>query len=78
MTGRELIIYILTNGLEDRPVFENGKFVGFLTDIEAAEKMNVGVATVQALAKMDRLASVNVSEGVYIPANLIDLYVTGD
>lgn len=35
MTGRDLILYILMNNLEDEPVFEEGKFIGFVTDVEA-------------------------------------------
>lgn len=70
MTGRDLIIYILENGLEDEPVFKNGKFVGFVTADEAAAKMNVGVATICALTHQGRLDSIAVKEGIYIPANL--------
>lgn len=69
MTGRDLILYILTNGLEDEPVFKNGKFIGFVTTGEAAVKMDVGIATVHALIKEKRLDGVRVSEGLYIPAN---------
>lgn len=49
MTGRELIIYILENGLEDQQIFENGKFVGFLTIGEAAQKLGYGIETVKAM-----------------------------
>lgn len=48
MTGRDLIIYILENGLEDEPVCKDKKFIGFITISEAAEKMNVGVNTIYA------------------------------
>ena len=47
MTGRDLIIYILQNGLEDKPVFENGALLGFMTEQQFASKMSVGVATVE-------------------------------
>lgn len=46
MTGRDLIIYILSNGLEDEPVCKDQKFIGFITISEAAEKMGVGVNTI--------------------------------
>lgn len=46
MTGRDLILYILTNNLEDEPVFKDGKFIGFVTDVEAAAMLNVGVETI--------------------------------
>lgn len=69
MTGRDLIIYILENGLENEPVFKNGKFIGFVTADEVALKTNVGLATVHAWIHQDRLDSVVVKDGIYIPAN---------
>lgn len=69
MTGRELIIYILENGLEDELVFKDGKFIGFITIGEAAAKMNVGSATVNAFILQNKIESVPVVSGVYIPAN---------
>lgn len=69
MTGRDLILYILSNGLENEPVFKNGKFIGFLTPDEVAVQKNVGLATVHAWVHQDRLESVAVREGIYIPAN---------
>ena len=48
MTGRELIMYILENHLEDEPVFQNGTFVGYVSDVKFAEMLGVGVATVRA------------------------------
>lgn len=68
MTGRELIIYILEHNLEDEPVFKDGKFVGFMTLDEAAAKMHVGRATVEAWVALGSMAidSINVVEGVYI------------
>lgn len=69
MTGRELIVYILTNGLEDRDVFENGKFVGFVTAEEAAAKKQVGVATIHAWMELGFMSGVTVKPGIYIPAD---------
>ena len=43
MTGRELIIYILENDLENEPVFQDDKLIGFLNEREAAVKLNVGI-----------------------------------
>jgi hypothetical protein len=62
-------MYILANGLEDEPVFKNGKFIGFVTPTEVAVKSNVGNATVHAWIHQGRLESVSVKEGIYIPAN---------
>ena len=62
MTGRELIIYILSNGLEDEQVFENGRFVGFLTVSEAAQKLGYGIETVKAMVEVGAIKNVNSSE----------------
>ena len=69
MTGRELIIYILSNGLEDEPIFKNGKFIGFMTASEAASKMNVGVATIYVWVTQKKLPGVIISDVLYIPAD---------
>lgn len=68
MTGRDLIIYILENNLEDKPVFEDGKFIGFMTPEEAAELLDTGSATILALANLGKIDSEWVDGGVYIPA----------
>lgn len=69
MTGRDLIIYILKNHLEDKPVFEDGKFIGFSTVVEAAEKMNVGIGTIYAWIAQNKLEGVLIKEGYYIPSD---------
>ena len=68
MTGRDLILYILQNGLEDEPVFKNGKFIGFVTPEEVALQSHVGLATVHVWIHQGRLESEAVKEGLYIPA----------
>lgn len=69
MTGKDLIIYILQNGLENEPVFKDGKFIGFLTATEVAEKMHVGTATISAWMERGMLNGVLVGGQIYIPAN---------
>lgn len=69
MTGRELIIYILENNLEDKPVWENGSFLGFMTENDAATKFGVGIATVRAWIELDMVPGIKIGTTVYIPAN---------
>lgn len=71
MTGRDLIIYILANGLEDEPVFKDGKFIGFLTPGEVAEKMGVGSATVCSWTALGMLEYAYVPAGIHIPATCV-------
>ena len=69
MTGRELIIYILSNGLEDEPIYEDGKILGFITATEAAEKFNVGLTTIKVWINEGTLDGIRIGEELYIPAN---------
>ena len=69
VTGRELIIYILANGLEDEPIYEDGKILGFITATEAAEKFNVGLATIKVWINEGTLDGIRIGEELYIPAN---------
>lgn len=70
MTGRDLILFILENHLEDRPITDaDGKLVALLTIEEAASKFEVGVATVIAWVGMDCIKHIFINGVCYIPAN---------
>lgn len=69
MTGRDLIVYIMLNKLEDEQVFKDGKLLGFLTEAEAAEIMNVGVATIRAWVEQSKIKGIFIGDAVYIPAD---------
>ena len=69
MTGRELIIYILSNGLEDEPIYKNGQIIGFMTEEEAANKFEVGIATIRVWNKQGLLHGVKIGDRLYIPQN---------
>lgn len=69
MTGRDLILYILQNGLENEPVFEDGKFLGFMSVMEAAIKFDVGVATINVWYHSGMLPGIRIGDSIYIPAN---------
>lgn len=68
MTGRDLIIYILTNGLEDEPVVKDGSFIGFMTIEKFAVLNEVGIETVRAWIEMGLVKSVKLGETFYILA----------
>lgn len=78
MTGRDLIIYILQNGLEDEPVYENGKLLGFMNEMEAAIKFGVTTATIRAWVSMKMLDGVWIGHSLYIPANAENPMKNGD
>lgn len=71
MTGRELVLYILENHLEDKLVFEDGNFIGFVTISEAAARLDVGVATVRVWISQGKLEGERIGDEIYIPANLV-------
>ena len=74
MTGRELIMYILENHLEDEPVFQNGTFVGYVSDVTFAEMLGVGVATVRAWIMMGRIKdAIMIGDAMFVPAIYINI-----
>lgn len=75
MNGRELIVYILENHLEDEPVFKDGTFIGFYSEDEFAAKMNVGIGTVQAWSELHIIHAVKIGDKLYIPA--VNYFVSG-
>ena len=72
MTGRDLIIYILQNNLEDRDIFENGLFIGFMTEEEAAAKFEVGVSTIRVWHSLGFINGVTIGEKIFIFRNTED------
>lgn len=72
MTGRDLIIYILRNGLEDEPLYENGKILGFMNEMEAAVKFGTGTAVVRTWLELGTLEGVLIGDNWYIPINAIN------
>lgn len=68
-TGRDWIIYILANGLENEPIFKDGRLLGFMTEVEAAIKFDVGPATIRVWVTEGYLPSIRIGNVYYIPAN---------
>lgn len=68
MTGRDLIMYILENHLENEPVFNDGKFIGFVSIQDVAVDMGVGSATVHAWICQGKL-NCYAPDTVLIPAD---------
>lgn len=69
MTGKELIIYILQNNLEDEQVIADSKLLGFMTVDEAAAKFGVGVETVKTWVLLGVIEHVLMDTKIYIPIN---------
>lgn len=69
MTGRELIIYILENHLENEVVCADGKILGLLSVEEAAKKFDVGSATIMTWYNLSMIQGVELGNKIYILAN---------
>lgn len=69
MTGRDLIIYILENNLEDEEMFKDNKFAGFMSVDEAAVKFEVGIYTVCYWLANNMLPYIQLGTDFYIPVN---------
>ena len=68
MTGRELIMYILENHLEDEPVFQNGTFIGYVSDVKLAEMLGVGVATVHTWILLGHVKyAIMIGDTMFVP-----------
>lgn len=72
MTGKELILYILQNNLEDTVVLENGLFTGFMTEEDAAIKFDVGVATVRAWYQCRMLDGTKIGDSLFFRKDVAD------
>ena len=65
MTGKDLIIFILQNNLENVELFDNGKFIAFMTEEEAAAKFDVGVATIRVWYAIGALSGITIGDTVF-------------
>ena len=63
MTGREIIVFILENHLEDMEFNPTG----YITAEKYAENHNVGIATVMAWIEMGSVLAVKFGKTYYIP-----------
>lgn len=72
MTGRDLILYILENHLEDEVVIENGIFVWLMSEEEAAVKFGVGVAQIRAWYMCKMLSGTKIGDQLYFLRNAAD------
>lgn len=72
MTGKELILYILQNNLENTIVLEDGFFTGFMTAEETAIKFNVGVETVRAWYSCKMMNGTKIGDTLYFRKDVAD------
>ena len=76
MTGKELILYILQNNLENTVVLEDGFFTGFMNEAEAAVRFNVGVETIRAWYSCKMLNGTKIGDSLYFRKDVADPRIT--
>lgn len=76
MTGKELILYILQNNLENSIVLEDGFFTGFMTIEETAAKFNVGTETVRAWYSCKMIKGTQIGDSLYFLKDIADPRIT--
>lgn len=68
MLGRDLIIYIMQNHLEDEEVLKDGRVMGLVSDMELAVRFHTGVESIHMLMTMVHTPSVKIDNTIYYPA----------
>lgn len=72
MTGRDLILFILQNNLENEEVVRDGVFVWLMNETEAAVKFEVGVATIKAWYVCGMIKGIKIGDQLYFMRNVSD------
>ena len=76
MTGKELILYILQNNLENTIVLQDGFFVGFMSEGEAAVRFNVGIGTIRAWYFSGMIKGTQIGDSLYFLKDVADPRIT--
>lgn len=66
MTGRELIMWILVNKLEDSELLKDGEVYGFTSIEKAAAELEFGPASVQAMMLAEGMSPHIIGDKMYI------------
>lgn len=72
MTGRDLIMYILQNNLENEVVIRDGIFIWLMTEEEAAVRYDVGVSMIRAWYACGMLSGTKIGDRLYFLRNMPD------
>lgn len=74
MTGRDLIIYILENGLEDTPIFEYDSLIGFMPIEKAAAECGTGIETMEVMYLREMMSGFKIGDQIYILAKDVESF----
>lgn len=73
MTGKEVILYILQNNLENEVILKDNFFFNCVNEKEAATKFNVGVATVRAWHQYGILPGVKIGNSIFFSKDILNM-----
>ena len=65
MTGRELIIYILQNKLEDKTLLDEDRYLKLATEEEVAVRFDVSIPTIKAYQELGILNGIKSNNLLY-------------
>ena len=66
MTGRDVILYILENHLEDELFFNNDSVIGLFNIYQAAVRMNVGPETIKTWFELKVVPKIQIGQTSFI------------
>lgn len=72
MTGRDLIIYILKNGLENEEIVIGGSIAFLMNADEAAAKFEVETETIKIWHELDMLPGIKIGDSLYFLKDAAD------
>lgn len=72
MTGKELILYILQNDLENEEVISENGFLLFMDEKEAAAKFNVGIGTIETWYQLGMIKGFEFGDSIVFLSNTED------
>lgn len=72
MTGRELIIYILSNNLENEKILDDDLIFGLINEEEAAAKLGVGPSTIKVWYLRNMVDGIKIGDSIYFLKSIRD------
>ena len=72
MTGKDLVVYILQNNLENEEIFKDGKISFLMDEKETAIKFDVGIETVRVWYAFDMIPGIRIGESIYFLKDVCD------
>lgn len=73
MTGKEVILYILQNNLENEVILKDNFFFNCINEKEVAIKFEVGIATVKTWYERGLLPGVKLGNSIFFSRDILEI-----